>query len=216
MAAINNFKLTIDRAKKLVDLHKELCPIGKPKTEYSDILRAAVVVSVSAIDGYFHEKIPENIPRLVRARKGRNLPGKLIDVIKAGASHEKLIGIMFEEHRLSHIVSIVRNSMKDRTYQDGGKIEDAIKLLGIDDLWYNLGQKMKLSKEKAKTHVQDYVERRHQIVHRGDYGQTKKAKNTLKRISRSYAERCAGEVSRFVEAIEAVVESTISTMEKKK
>ena len=68
MAAINNFRLTIDRSKKLVDLHRGLCPIGKPKVEFSDILRGAVVVSVSAIDGYFHEKIPENIPRPVRAK----------------------------------------------------------------------------------------------------------------------------------------------------
>jgi len=216
MAAINNFRLTIDRAQKLVDLHRTLCSRGRPRAEYADILRAAVVISVSAMDAYFHEKIPENIARLVRAKKGKNLPGKFVDTIKSGASHDKLIGIFFQKRPLSHIVTIVRKSMTDRTYQDPSKIEDVLKIVGVTDVWYKVGRKLKLRKEKAKTYIQGYVTRRHQIVHRGDYGQTKKTKNQLKPITRPYAERCVREVKRFVEAIDGIIEVTLDKMEQKK
>ncbi|MDH7515185.1 MAG: HEPN domain-containing protein [Bacteroidota bacterium] len=210
MAAFDNFRSIMKRAETLVDLHKVLCPRGKPKAEYADILRAVIVLSVSAVDGYFHEKIPENIARLIQGKRGRNLPGKLIDVIKAEASHEKLISIMFEKRRLSHIVSLVRKSMKEKTYQDPGKIEEAIKLLGIDKFWEKVGQQLNVQKEKKiKTYIQRYINRRNDIAHRADFGQTKRNKNKLHNINRSYANKCIDEVRQFIEAIESVIETEL-------
>jgi len=209
MPAIEIFRQTIERAQALVDLHRTLCPRGKPKAEYADILRSAVVVAVSAMDGYFHEKLVESVPRLVRAKKGRHLPGKLVQIIKEQASHEKLIETIFKERPTSHIASMVRNSVRDRTYQDVGKIEDALRIIGLDDLWYRVGRKLKIGKEKARGLVQGYVTRRHQIVHRGDFGQTKRTKNKLHGITRRYAERCVADISRFIEIVDGLVESVL-------
>jgi len=174
-----------------------------------------VVVSVSAMDGYFHERIAESIARFVRAKKGRALPGKLTQTIKESASYDRLIEILFEERPLSHLATIVRKATAERTYQDAGKIEQAVGMLGVDDLWFNIGKKLGLSKENAKTHVQPYVKRRNQIVHRGDYGQTKRSKNKLNLISRSYAVRCVKEVGRFVRAIDGVIDAHLARLEKK-
>jgi|GEM_PF-1765696 len=209
MAAFDNFQQTIERAKKLIEIHKNLSPHGKPKAEHADILRSAVVISVSAMDGYFHEKIPENVARLVRAKKGRQLPGKLVQTIKEQATHDKLIEILFEERPTAHITSMIRKSMKDRTYQDPSKIDEIIKILGLDDVWFKLSQKLKTSKDKSKSLVQGYVNRRHQIVHRGDYGQSMKTKNKLKNISRRYTVRCVNDISRFIKAIDQLVEAAL-------
>lgn len=216
MSAIDNFRNVIQRAEAMVQLHRTLSPRGKPRAEHADLLRAAVVIAVSGMDGYFHERIPESVARFVRAKKGKNLPGKLVQLIKDAASHDRLIEVLFEERPLSHIVTMVRKSMADRTYQDAGKIEDAVKILGVEDLWFKMAQKLKVSKEKTRTHVQPYVERRHQIVHRGDFGQTKRTKNQLKPIARAYAERCVSEIRRFVEAIDKTVEATLASQEQSK
>jgi len=216
MPAVENFRKTIKRAEAMISLHKTLCPRGKPKVEYSDILRAAVVISVAAMDGYFHERIPESLAPFVRAKKGKNLPGRLLQIVKDSVCHDRLIEILFEERPLSHLVTIVRKATADRTYQDAGKIEQAVGMLGVDDLWFKVGQKLKLSKEKAKNYVQSYVGRRHQIVHRGDYGQTKRSKNQVKPMGRAYAQRCVREVGRFVEAIDEVIEAAVAELEKKR
>lgn len=216
MPAIDNFRKTIKRADAMVQLHKTLCPRGKPKPEYADILRAAVVISVSAMDGYFHERIAESVARFVRAKKGKALPGKLTQTIKQNTPHDRLIEILFKERPLSHLVSIVRKATAEQTYQDAGKIEQAVGMLGVDDLWFSIAKKLKVSKEEAKTHVQPYVKRRHQIVHRGDYGQTKKSKNRLNPITRPYAVRCVKEVDRFVQAIDGVIDAHLAKLEKKK
>jgi len=215
MPAIDNFRNVIHRAEAMVALHKTLCPRGKPRAEHADLLRAAVVTAVSGMDGYFHERIPESIARFVRAKKGRNLPGRLVQLIKEAATHDRLIEVLFEERPLSHIATMVRKSMADRTYQDAGKIEDAIKILGVEDLWFKMAQKLKVSKDKAKTHIQSYVQRRHQIVHRGDFGQTKRTKNQLKPMARPYADNCVREIGRFVEAIDSIVETGLASLEQK-
>lgn len=214
MPAIDNFKKTIERAGAMVRLHTGLCPRGKPRAEHADLLRAAIVLSVSAMDGYFHEKVVENVPRFVRIQKGKNLPGRLVQVIKEKVSHDKLIEILFEERPLSHLATIIRKATADRTYQDPAKIEQAVGMLGVDDLWFQIGRKLGVPKGKAKKYIQSYVQRRHQIVHRGDFGQTKKTKNRLNRISRNYADRCVKEVNRFVKAIDEIIEARLEKLEK--
>lgn len=209
MGAYNAFEKTNERAKKLVELHKELNPRGQPKKEYADILRSAVVLSISAMDAYFHEVIAEKIAKFVRAKKGKQLPGKLVEIIKKEVNHERLIEIMFKERPLSHIANIVRKSIADRTYQDAGKIEDILKIVGVDDLWFQVGKKLKTSKEKAKTFIHLYVHRRHDIVHRGDFGATKRSKNKLKSITRQYANNCVTHVEKFVKAINDVIETKV-------
>jgi len=90
MSALENFNATITRAKELVKAQRVLVPRGKPNKACGDIFRAVVVISVGGLDEYIHEKVCENVPRLVRSRKGKQLPGKLVEVIKGGADHNQI------------------------------------------------------------------------------------------------------------------------------
>jgi len=209
MNALEAFKQTNERAVKLVELHKSLNPIGKPHAEHSDILRAAVVISVSAMDAYFHTKITEKTARFVRAKKGVHLPGRLVQIIKDGASHDRLIEFMFKDKPLSHIASLVRKAIEDHTYQNSGKIEEGLKILGVDDLWFQIGKKLQISKDRAKKYVQGYVDRRHRIVHRGDLGTAMKNKNKLRNITRFYADQCVKSVGKYIWAIDSIVEAKV-------
>jgi len=122
----------------------------------------------------------------------------------------RLIEILFKDRPTSHISSIVRKQLNDRTYQDPGKIEDALKILGVDDLWFKVGQRLGVGKEDAKGKVLLYVKRRHQIVHRGDYGQTKKSKNRLTPIRREFADTCIANIEELIKALDEVVEADLS------
>ncbi len=208
MSAHTSFKQTIGRAQRLINLHHGLNPRGQPRKEYADILRSAVVIAVSAMDAYLHEKIPEKIAKLVRFKKGKALPGKLVETIKANIPHDRLIEIFFEERPLTHIVSVVRKSMEDRTYQNAGKIEDVLRMLGLDDLWFLIAKELRISKDEAKIFIQPFVERRHLIVHRGDLG-TRKTKHKLKPMTRPYAQLCINRIEKFVEVIDALIERKV-------
>ena len=201
MGAYEEFVKTNERAQKLIETHKELNPRGKPKVEHADILRAAVVLCVAAMDAYLHDLVVEKIARFVRAKKGTNLPGGLVTMIKENVSHDRLVGILFEKRPLAHIATVVRKATADRTYQEPAKIEGVLKILGVQDLWFQVGRELGITKEKAKVFIQSYVTRRHEIVHRGDLGAAKKTKGKLRKISRPYAEKCVRDVSKFVEAI---------------
>jgi len=168
MAAIDTFTETIERASHLINIHEQLHSRGKPPKHYSDILRAAVVLAVAAMDGYFHDLIADNVTKLAKRRKGKNLPGKLVEVIKKEATHEKLLEILHQKRPKRHIHTIIKKHLSDRTFQDAGKIEQGLKILGIDDFWLPVGKRLGTDKNKAKIFVQGYVDRRHNIVHQGD------------------------------------------------
>lgn len=55
MTHISIFQLNVERSRALIGTHSQLHnKQGKPKTVVSDIMRAAVVMVVSAIDAYLH------------------------------------------------------------------------------------------------------------------------------------------------------------------
>jgi hypothetical protein len=209
MTAINTFRQINKRADNLLKIHQKLAPHGKPGIIHSDLLRAAVVLSVAGLDFYIHEKVCEEVPQLIRVRVGKQLPGKLAELIKKEATHDKLIEILFKDRPLSHVSSIVRRYLNNRTFQDPGKIEDALQILGLTDLWFCLGQQLSVSKEEAKLYVEQYVDRRNGIAHRGDLGKTRKSKNKVSRITRDYAQKCVESISNFVESIEIVIEDKL-------
>lgn len=209
MKAHEAFRETIKRARAFAELHEELCPVGKPRHEYADILRAAVVFAVSAMDAYLHDKILEKVTPLVIARKGKQLPGKLVEIIKDEATHERLLEIIFEERPPAHLATLVRKHISDLTFQNAGKIEGALKVLGLDDVWYQVGTRLGVGKEKARGFVQAYVDRRHAIVHEGDLGKAKKIRHRLAKITRPYAKKCVSDVERFIGAIDYLIEAKI-------
>jgi hypothetical protein len=211
MTAINTFRQTNKRAGNLVEIHQELAPHGKPGIKHSDLLRAAVVLSVAGLDVYIHEKVCEEVPQLIGSKVGKQLPQKLVELIKTETTHEKLIELYFKQRPLSHISSLVRRCLNVRTFQDPGKIEEALKILGLTDLWFKLGKQLSVGKEDARLYVESYVKRRNEIVHRGDLGKTRKSKNKVSRISRDYAQKCVKSVSDFVESIEIVVEDELAS-----
>jgi hypothetical protein len=213
MKAIEAFDSVLKRARGLIDVHVTLHPKGKPAERSDDVLRAALVLGIAGADAFFHDKIAESIAPLIRKSQGRNLPGALTAVFEKQLSTPRMLEIMFEERRLSHLSTAVRRAIKDSTYQDPGKIEQALRLLGVDDLWHRMASRLPLkgakAKEKAKTYIQPYVTRRHGIVHEGDLGKGRKDLHRLKRITRAYVREALGRIERFVHAANAVIDNRL-------
>ena len=214
MRAFEAFESTIKRAKALMKAHRKLRGPGPGKRPrfHSELLRATVVTSVSAMDAYFHDKIVENVRRTIR-RRAPNFPKELVELIaedqKPDSVVQKFLSISMRDRPLAHVTTMVARKLNERAFQDPAKMEWGMKLIGIRDFWRRVSRKMERTPEDAKREIMAYVKRRHQIVHRGDLSAAKKTKHQVRKINRPFAERCIRDVEDFVDCAERAVGEVI-------
>ena len=211
MNAFDAFNRTLERAQSLVDVHCVSFPKGRPPKggEPDDLLRAVVVFAVSAVDSYIHDKIIENVVRIVVycGKRGSGFPGHLIDVMKSAITTEKALTLIYRKRPDQEVQKIMRQHLSERTFQDPGKIEAAMRYLGLSDLWEPVRVRLRLSsKDRAKKFIQSYVNRRHHIVHEGDIYKSKKYRHQLRPITRPYARNCVRDVKKFVKVLNDVID----------
>ena len=216
MKAITAFKKTIERADSLLKVHRAKYPKGRPpaSSESADILRSAIVFAVAALDSYIHDKIVENIMPIIRhyGKKGHGFPGYLIKILEPKISTEKALVLLHRPRYDYEIVKIVREYNSERTFQDPGKIEKGLQILGIDDLWEPLRKQLKVSsKPKAKKYLTPFIKRRNQIVHEGDLYKSYKYRHRLRVMSRNIAEECIDHVKKFGFAIDTIIDHQLKT-----
>lgn len=209
MKALEVFKYNIGRARTFLEIHKSFGERGRPPDWSADLLRAGIIFAVSALDTYLHDKINQSVTPFLIKKKGEHLPGAIMEIFK-GVSHEKLLEIMFEERPKAHLSEAVKNHFSDKTLQDPAKIEGALRVIGVDDLWFLLGRELKLSKKKAKIFIQPYIIRRHQIAHEADLGTSKKHRHKLRRIIRPEVNKAIDNIERFVESLDKIIDGKLN------
>ncbi|MBU1692370.1 MAG: hypothetical protein KKC51_00230 [Verrucomicrobia bacterium] len=173
------------------------------------MLRAIVALGVSAMDSYFHDVVLEYAPRLMLAfsEGSCSAPGKLLDELKGEFTPVKSLQLLGKRRKEEALRHMVQNLIRERTFQSPGEIENALKLIGVNDFWEALRIRLSLrTKKRAKEYVQKYVTRRHQIVHEADTFKSKKHHDTLRPISKPYTRDCVRRVERFVALIHSVID----------
>jgi hypothetical protein len=214
MKAIDAFDATMKRAQALVKAHVELHGAGRGKRPrfHSELLRAAVVTSVSAMDAYFHDKISENIRKTIQ-RTSPNVPEQLVQLIADGQKAEgvvrEFLQIAMKDRPLARVGTIVSQKLSEKVFQDPGKIEWGMRLIGVNDFWRQISRRMQTTEGQARAFIMPYAKRRHGIVHRGDLGTAKKTKHRVRQISREYAQKSIDDIHRFVHTAEEVIATVV-------
>ncbi|MFP4055525.1 MAG: hypothetical protein ACLF0G_01510 [Candidatus Brocadiia bacterium] len=200
--AIEAFSATLERAETLLALHS--ATRGRPPKEKEDILRAAVMLAVAAVDSYFHDKILERLTPFLQTRRGSRIPGSLIKLLEKHGGVEKMLEILYADRPHRRIHTIVRRAQAELTFQKPDKIEAALRLLGISDLWYRVATEMKhgASKERVKKRLGQYAWRRDKIAHEAD--RTTGGKPTP--IRKPYVTDCISFLRRFIRAADRVID----------
>lgn len=140
--------------------------------ELSELLRAAIVTSVSALDRYCHEVLVAKIMQKIR-RSQRHWPPALKNVkIPLAAVKEVVLKAREKEARPMNVVrrALRKQFHRELTLQRPEAIAKALAMTGIDQLWKNVATEMGGS-EKAEEiirRLQRLVEWRNRIVHEGD------------------------------------------------
>lgn len=188
------FDLNMKGAGQCLVLHDGI--VGLNSTlDVSWLLRGVVVFSISALDAYFHDKI--------RYRAGKY--GKLESLPTAMSRFQIPLGDLRRWQSATRKGNVLRNWIVEhysrRALQAKDDIADALKVVGIVDLWSTVEPDTPTRDQLLKA-LAEFVQRRNAIVHEGDRLHARRSGKQLRPIERDYVNRCMLFVYDLVSRIE--------------
>jgi hypothetical protein len=163
-STLKNFHSNIERVRALGALHQYFSQvITSSLLDISDILRAQLVLSVSAFDYYIHEitrlgilEIYNGLRPPTKGFQSFSIPLKAVML-----SHSGPIGD-------SWIDDLIRQKHSYLAFQSPDKVAEAIKLFHSCDLWQSISDQIVIPKQDVKAQLQLIIDRRNKISHEAD------------------------------------------------
>jgi hypothetical protein len=192
-AALDAYEDAILRVHALHALHGSLSAQVTPALDLTDILRAEVVLSVSAFDFFVHE-----LTRLgmLAIFAGTRAPS---DAYQRFQIPMKTASSLSEQSFDAEI----RSKNGYAVFQHPDKISEAIRLISSIDLWELVAIELGTDKKAIKSAFSLVVDRRNKIAHEADRDPS--YPSTLWPIDRSQVDYILGFVDRVAHAIFKVV-----------
>jgi len=160
-STIEMFRLNAERVRHLCGLYDAICALTTSAIDSSDLLRAQIVLSVSALDFYVHEV---TVRGMVQVFEGARPPTNSFK--KQKVSGGLLLGSS------SNALTAFENDVRERhsflSFQQPEKIADAIRLFYDKPLWPAVSSLMSRSEESIKGQLSLIVQRRNKIAHEAD------------------------------------------------
>lgn len=161
--ALSKFRNHVDYARNLGVIYSALNAQTTNVLDLSDILRAEIVMAVSAFDTYIHalvrkgmlEIYNESRPPTDAFHKFQIPLRSALNALDDSDDDEWLNQIILEKHSWL-------------TFQQPDKVADAIRLVSDVGLWVSVSRKLNLPPDDLKRRLQLIVERRNQIAHEAD------------------------------------------------
>ena len=181
----------------------------------AELLRSAVVATVSGLDRYMHDLVVCHSWALLR-RPEAAIPTELrrlaLPVLATKNALEKLRSS--PKARPGHLVKVAlqEHLHRDFTFQRPDDVAKAARMLGVEDFWSEIAKQMPGTPPKAQIidKLRTITTRRNQIVHEADIVRKTKAKKiTLQDITRATAEDWCGWTRALVAAIDKVVAAAV-------
>jgi len=170
----------------------------------SDMLRASLVMGVSALDAYFHCKVIAHVVKA--AKKGPRMP-------KALRNRAITVAEFVEGKKYTYRMQTVRKALERglgyESLQRPDKIASALSLIGVKDFWANLADRMGVPQAELKKELLDLVRRRNWIAHEGDLSQSKSARNRSRRIEPKEVRQGLGLIRRTVKRAEEEINAQL-------
>lgn len=176
----------------------------------SELLRSAIVSSVSALDRYLHDQIVQWCWSSLD-QKEEDVPKALAYFPIPALEVRKLVLYVRKNPKSrpgERFKALVQEELHKRPLQGPRDIEYAAKLLGISNVWRTLSEKLgdEVEPDAVKAKLSQIVRRRNQIVHEADiYLKLRGTKLHIRKITKSDAQDSVHWISEFVRAMDRVI-----------
>lgn len=196
-SAIDAFHTSIARAGHLGGLHDALLSLTTRAIDASDILRAQVVLGVSAMDYYIHEVTVLGMVEVFNGRRPATAAFRKYRV--------SIDSVMFNDPNSGGgwFEAEVRERHSFLSFQQPDRIADAIRLFSETKLWLEVGLIMAMPEAAVKSRLKLIVDRRNKIAHEADLDPTYPGVRWP--ISKSDVEGALQFISQTCESIHSVV-----------
>jgi RiboL-PSP-HEPN len=204
--AIDTFKLNIESVKQLDIIYQYLEQNNIKTLDLSEILRAELVLAVSALDNFISDVLYIG---LVETFEGnRNIPADfdrpfnefqvdmqtLTQIVNAPNPNDKSL----------ILGNYIRKINSKNPYQDPKQIESALLLLGVKQLWIKLGTELSVKPKDLKDGLANIVWQRHKIAHEADFDHLTQKKRPRDRATTLQA-------IEFIEKLCSAIHGIVST-----
>jgi len=163
------FESSIRRAENLLQMRKVPQNAAiKLTSHFSDARRAAIVLAVAALDAYVRTFVVEEIMAKLVDLKSQ-VPGKLRDHAKEFLGQDGLFDAARNGDLNSRLEKAFRESFEERSFQGVKNIEDAMRLIGHDNVFHTIACSASVNEDHLKRDLSRFTKRRHLIAHCGDY-----------------------------------------------
>ena len=169
-SAINNFNRNISSVNDLVKIY-EVIEANFPilKKESGEILRAVIVLTVSALDTFLHDFYRTEIVDVYLGKKVRNIHFEKIKInLKGMKEIDEALSSAQKENLLT---SELRRIQKQDSYQSNRSIENLFSTLDVKNIWSKLEifgiNGLKSSEIKQELAI--IIDRRNKISHESDW-----------------------------------------------
>jgi len=177
----------------------------------SEVLRSAIVSTVSSLDKYFHDRTLNRAFTLLNGPQ-KNVPKKLqkfeFPAVQAFKAVKKIRNDA-KSRPGSQLKIALQNKLHSITFQNSHGINECCQLMGVKDFWRLVANEMEgeWSSNSVQTELQKVIVRRNQIVHEADLERKiSSSRFALRHIDKKFAESSVEFIRNFVEAADLVIE----------
>ncbi len=167
-SAFDQFRTSIDRVRDLIAVHNSVRSQSTKALDLSDILRAVLVLAVSALDYYVHEVVRLGMLEIHRGQRSEP-PAFSKFQISLGSAREAL---QANPNVDSWLEDEIRQRHSFKSFQNPNNVADAIRLISDKSLWEEVSKRMGLSSTEIKQRLSLIVDRRNKIAHEADIDPT--------------------------------------------
>lgn len=167
-AAIEQFRISISRVRNLVAIYSFVQSKTTGVLDVSDVLRAALVLTVSALDYYVHEVVRIGMLEIHRGQRPEVPAFSRFQVSMASVRD----GLNAATNNDDWLEGEIRLRHGYKSFQQADNIADAIRLISDKKIWEEVSGCMRADAKNIKQKVNLIVERRNKIAHEADINPT--------------------------------------------
>jgi RiboL-PSP-HEPN len=163
--AIQQFRLNIKSAKELGNIVDAILLLA-PHIDTSEVLRAQLVLAVSAFDCFIHDLVRLGTVEIYQGSRSYDQKKTL----KPEFEIPKLIHLLTlsKQDQLKDLNKEFQRIFKTKTFQEPNIIEKNLICIGLENIWFEVGLRMTLTKEDLIRQINLIMARRNSIVHEAD------------------------------------------------